>query len=71
MTLCSFRKTNCVSIHDTDPGVAVEISAGIEVAWQPLVLLVLQALWIIAFVMFGKRRVSGAEISFNLHYDGL
>jgi predicted membrane protein len=30
----------------TDPSVAAELSAGIEVAWQPLVLLALQTLWI-------------------------
>ena len=69
MTLCSFRKTNCVSIHDTDPGVAVEISAGIEVAWQPLVLLALQTLWIIVFVILGRGMVFGTEMSFHLHHE--
>lgn len=53
----------------TDPSVAAELSAGIEVAWHPLVLLALQTLWIIVFVMFGKSMVSGAEISFHLHHD--
>lgn len=53
----------------SDPRVVADLSAGIEVAWHPLVLLALQTLWIIVFVMFGKSMVSGAEISFHLHHD--
>jgi hypothetical protein len=53
----------------TDQNLAAELSAGIETAWQPLVLLSLQALWLIVFVFFGKSMVTGAEISFHLHHD--
>jgi hypothetical protein len=53
----------------TDQNLAAELSAGIETAWQPLVLLSLQSLWLIVFVFFGKSMVTGAEISFHLHHD--
>src|SRR5258706_8872254 len=52
-----------------DANVAAELSAGIETAWQPVVLLSLQALWVVVFVMFGKSTVTSAEISFHLHHD--
>jgi hypothetical protein len=48
---------------------AAELSAGIETAWQLLVLLFLQTLWLVVFVFFGKSMVTGAEISFHLHHD--
>jgi hypothetical protein len=53
----------------TDQRLAAELSAGIETAWQPLVLLALQMLWVAVFVQFGKSIVTGAEISFHLHHD--
>lgn len=48
---------------------AVELTAGIAAAWQPSVMLLLQALWAVVFVMFGKSMVTGAQISFHLHHD--
>jgi hypothetical protein len=53
----------------TDQRLAAELSAGIETAWQPLVLLAFQMLWVAVFVQFGKSMVTGAEISFHLHHD--
>jgi hypothetical protein len=53
----------------TDPHLAAELAAGIETAWQPLVLLSLQTLWVVVFLQFGKSMVTGAEISFHLHHD--
>jgi len=53
----------------TDQNLAVELSAGVETVWQPLVLLSLQTLWVVVFVFFGKSMVTGAEISFHLHHD--
>ena len=53
----------------TDQFLAAELSTGIETAWQPLVLLSLQMLWVVVFVQFGKSMVTGAEISFHLHHD--
>jgi hypothetical protein len=46
-----------------------DLPAGIEAAWQPVVVLFLQVLWGIVFVWFGKSMVTGAEISFHLHQD--
>jgi hypothetical protein len=53
----------------TNEKIVVELSSGIETAWQPLVLLSLQLLWVIVFILFGKSMVTGAEISFHLHHD--
>jgi hypothetical protein len=49
--------------------IAPDLSAGIEAAWRPAVVLFLQALWAIVFLLFGKSMVTGAEISFHLHHD--
>jgi hypothetical protein len=46
-----------------------DLSAGIDAAWHPAVVLFLQVLWGIVFVLFGKSMVTGAEISFHLHHD--
>jgi hypothetical protein len=53
----------------TERNVVADLAAGIETAWQPVVLLSLQALWAVVFVMFGKSTVTSAEISFHLHHD--
>lgn len=45
------------------------LGAGIEAVWHPEVLLLLQALWAIVFIMFGKSMVTGAHISFHLYHD--
>jgi len=34
--------------------------------WRPEVFLLLQALWVIVFIMFGKSMVTGAQIFFDL-----
>ena len=54
---------------DRDHNVAAELTAGIAMVWQPLVLLSLQTLWFVVFLLFGKSMVTGAEISFHLHHD--
>ena len=56
-------------LFPTDESLVAELSAGIETAWQPLVLLSLQTLWVAVFIFFGKSMVTGAEISFHLHHD--
>jgi hypothetical protein len=56
-------------VAPTDQNLAAELAAGIDTAWQPLVLLSLQTLWVVVFVFFGKSMVTGAEISFHLHHD--
>ena len=48
---------------------APHLAAGIEGIWQPQVMILLQTLWVVVFVMFGKSMVTGAQISFHLHHD--
>jgi hypothetical protein len=52
-----------------DFAITPDLSAGMEAAWHPAVVLFLQGLWGIVFVLFGKSMVTGAEISFHLHHD--
>jgi hypothetical protein len=49
--------------------VVAQLAAGIESIWRPEVFLMLQAIWAVVFVMFGKSMVTGAHISFHLHHD--
>ncbi len=58
-----------VTVIPTERGGAPDLSAGIEAIWRPEVLLLLQALWTIVFIMFGKSMVTGAQISFHLRED--
>ena len=53
----------------TERAITPDLSAGIEAAWRPAVVLFLQGLWAIVFLLFGKSMVTGAEISFHLHQD--
>ena len=46
-----------------------ELAAGIDAVWRPEVFLLLQAMWAVVFVMFGKSMVTGAHISFHLYHD--
>jgi hypothetical protein len=47
--------------------VTVQIAAGLRVLWEPSMLLVMQALWIAAFVYTGRSEVTGATIEFHVH----
>jgi hypothetical protein len=49
--------------------VTPQLAAGIETVWRLETFLLLQALWVIVFLMFGKSMVTGAQISFHLHHD--
>ncbi|MGE5217559.1 MAG: hypothetical protein ACM3SP_11215 [Chloroflexota bacterium] len=46
-----------------------QLTAGLAAVWRPEVFLLLQALWVFVFLMFGKSMVTGAQISFHLHHD--
>ena len=46
-----------------------DLATGLEVVWQPTLVVSLQALWALIFVVFGKSMVTGAEISFHLRHD--
>jgi len=46
-----------------------QLAAGIEALWRPEVFLLLQALWVIVFIMFGKSMVTAAQIFFHLRGD--
>lgn len=50
----------------TSPG---KLSAGINILWQPELILFLQAIWCFIFIYTGRSRVTGAEISFHVHTD--
>jgi hypothetical protein len=45
------------------------LDAGIDSIWRLEVFLLLQAIWVTVFMMFGKSMVTGAQISFHLHHD--
>jgi hypothetical protein len=49
--------------------VVPQLGAGIEALWHPEVFLLLQAIWVIVFIMFGKSMVTSAQISFHLRQD--
>src|SRR2546429_91566 len=53
----------------TERGVAPYLPSGIEAIWHPEVLLLLQALWAVVFIRFGKSMVTSAQISFHLRED--
>jgi hypothetical protein len=53
----------------TDRILVPDLAAGIEAVWRPEVFLLLQAIWGIVFIVFGKSMVTGAHISFHLHHD--
>jgi hypothetical protein len=53
----------------TERGVAPYLPSGIEAIWHPEVLLLLQALWAVVFIMFGKSMVTSVQISFHLRED--
>jgi len=46
-----------------------ELLAGLEIVWHPVTVILLQALWVVIFVMFGKSMVTSSEISFHLRAD--
>nr|WP_320116165.1 prolipoprotein diacylglyceryl transferase family protein [uncultured Desulfuromonas sp.] len=51
----------------TTAPLAVDISAGLAALWSPLVLLSLQALWVVIFWYTGKSTVTGSMMSFFVH----
>jgi len=46
-----------------------QLLAGLEIVWHPVTVILLQVLWAVVFVMFGKSMVTGSEISFHLRGD--
>lgn len=45
------------------------LTAGLGSLWNPLVLVVLQGLWLVLFVFTGRSSVTGAQLSFHVHHD--
>jgi hypothetical protein len=45
------------------------VQTGLAVLWQPLVLLMLQALWLGIFLYTGRSTVTGAVMTFHVHRD--
>ena len=46
-----------------------DLLTGLETVWHPVMVILLQGLWAVIFLMFGKSMVTGAEISFHLRED--
>jgi hypothetical protein len=42
---------------------------GLAILWQPGVLLVLQGLWLLIFFAAGRSKVTGAKVSFHVHWE--
>jgi hypothetical protein len=53
----------------TEGTMVPQLDAGIDSIWRLEVFLLLQAIWVTVFMMFGKSMVTGAQISFHLHHD--
>ena len=49
------------------PEVTIRIADGLQVFWNPLMLLCIQALWLAAFLYTGRSEVTGATIEFHVH----
>jgi len=47
----------------------VNLFHGLELLWQPIVILPLQALWLGVFLYSGVSMVTGSTVSFHLHKD--
>jgi hypothetical protein len=43
------------------------IAAGLKGLWQPFMIVLLQALWVVVFVYTGKSQVTGSQISFHVN----
>ncbi len=67
--LAIFLALALIYLLPAERAIIPDLSAGIEAAWTPAVVLFLQTLWGIVFLLFGKSMVTGAEISFHLHHD--
>jgi hypothetical protein len=50
-------------------GVTPAIGAGIAALWNPLVIVVAQALWAVLFIVTGWSMVTGGVLSFHVHRD--
>jgi hypothetical protein len=48
---------------------AVSIGDGLEVIWNPSVLLFCQLVWVVVFLITGRSGVTGSRLSFFVHHD--
>jgi prolipoprotein diacylglyceryltransferase len=53
----------------TNPDTLPSIASGLLGLWQPVVIILLQLLWIVVFVYTGKSDVTGAQISFHVNQE--
>jgi hypothetical protein len=67
--LAIFFALALILLLPVDPTLAPELATGIDAVWRLEVFLLLQAMWAVVFIMFGKSMVTGAHISFHLHHD--
>lgn len=47
----------------------VDILAGINSLWNPVILLLCQALWLVIFLITGRSMVTGSTLTFYVHQD--
>ncbi|WP_166831291.1 prolipoprotein diacylglyceryl transferase family protein [Thalassoroseus pseudoceratinae] len=51
------------------PSVPRQIGSGLEVLWQPEVILGLQVLWIGIFVFTGRSQMTGSKLALHVHHE--
>lgn len=52
-----------------ETGSAPSLALGLSTVWNPPVILFLQGLWLALFLHSGRSTVTGAMLSFHVHYD--
>jgi hypothetical protein len=51
------------------PDLKADLTAGLTALWDPLVILVLQSIWVVIFLCTGWSMVTGSVLSFHVHRD--
>lgn len=58
-------------LFDHGPAVAADVARGLDTLWDPLMILVLQLVWVVIFLFMGRSMVTGASLSFHVHRERL
>ncbi len=56
-------------VFDNGSAISPDVNMGLNGLWNPMVLLLLQALWIGIFLYMGRSSITGSSISFHVHKD--
>jgi hypothetical protein len=57
----------CVLAHEQT--IQPDLSAGLKSLWSPAMILFLQGIWMLIFFYTGRSTVTGATLTFHVHYD--